>query len=513
MKLVPTSALAAPLTAAVLFAASTSAQIDLRATGGSVPGDLDVLLSAPVAQPTSGVLFVSLGPGPVPIGLFDPVDTRSLSITLTPPQFQVDVFGILAPPVGTIALNAQVPNQANLIGASLYFQGVTFPGFPTFIDELSLPRRVQFGPAASFSDRGVAQATGRSFFPILSASDGRSLIAGGGAGTIFAQIPTPATEFYDPFTDTLTPGPTMTIPRSLHTATELLDGRWLIAGGVNGTNDPTPECEIWDPVAGTFTGTAPMSQRRGGHVAARLPDGKVLVAGGLQDTSQQGSLLDPIFSATSSVEIYDPTTGTWSNGPSLSRPRIAPVLIQRADGRILIGGGVSFFLFLPQVPNSTDLYDPSNNSMGSGPALASARSLATMTDLGNGRHLLTGGVGAITLTNLGTATAAAEVYDEATNSFTSTGALGIPRVTHQAFALDGTRVLITGGGQGSLLGITPTDTCEIWDSATGQFSSASSMAFARAGHALYETPSGALHLVGGESAGGLANTSTEFYFR
>ena len=47
------------------------------------------------------------------------------------------------------------------------------------------------------------------------------------------------------------------------------------------------------------------------HTATLLPDGQVLVAGGTGSSEL----------ATASTEVYDPTTGGWSSGDSMSVPR------------------------------------------------------------------------------------------------------------------------------------------------------------------------------------------------
>jgi hypothetical protein len=72
----------------------------------------------------------------------------------------------------------------------------------------------------------------------------------------------------------------MTEARNLHTATLLMDGTVLIAGG--GNNSAT--AELYDPSTGTFSKTGGMEFGRAGHTATAmsLPDGIfcVLVVGG-----------------------------------------------------------------------------------------------------------------------------------------------------------------------------------------------------------------------------------------
>ena len=65
--------------------------------------------------------------------------------------------------------------------------------------------------------------------------------------------------------------------RSHFTATLLLDGRVLIAGGDNpGALDTA---ELYDPATGKFTATGSMTAARHDNVAVRLADGRVLIEG------------------------------------------------------------------------------------------------------------------------------------------------------------------------------------------------------------------------------------------
>jgi hypothetical protein len=58
---------------------------------------------------------------------------------------------------------------------------------------------------------------------------------------------------------------------------------------------PPSSAEIYDPVAGTWTAAASMAMGLDGHSATLLLDGTVLVAGGVTDSSG---------SPTSSSEIH-----------------------------------------------------------------------------------------------------------------------------------------------------------------------------------------------------------------
>ena len=89
--------------------------------------------------------------------------------------------------------------------------------------------------------------------------------------------------------------------RSYTTRTLLLDGRVLIAGGSDNT-EPTADrasAELYNPATGRFTATGSMTQGRYGNAATTLSDGRVLITGGR----------DPSNNEMATAELFDPATG------------------------------------------------------------------------------------------------------------------------------------------------------------------------------------------------------------
>jgi hypothetical protein len=86
------------------------------------------------------------------------------------------------------------------------------------------------------------------------------------------------------------------------TATLLLNGTVLIAGGTNsGNNNPyLASAELYYPTAGAFTPAGNMTTARDGFTATLLASGAVLIAGGVNLTSAPNAL--------SSAELYGATT-------------------------------------------------------------------------------------------------------------------------------------------------------------------------------------------------------------
>lgn len=159
-------------------------------------------------------------------------------------------------------------------------------------------------------------------------ADGRVLFTGGcstaGCGG-FDQAR--ASELFDPETQRFSPGPEMLSPRASGTATLLPDGRVLLAGGFPGEGRPPQDsAEVYDPATDTFTALEAMRQPRAEHTATVLPDGRVLLAGGRGDDGR------PL----TSTEILD--AGRFVAGPELSTPRAAHAAVAVGAEILLVGG-------------------------------------------------------------------------------------------------------------------------------------------------------------------------------
>lgn len=506
------------LFAASLFATllpTTPAQsLQFEVQGGSMPGALSMDLHQGLPFYPCFVL-TGINAGPLPIALFDPADPRSLSVG--PEILGSSLFGLFGLDGHYRLGPVQVPLLAALQDMHLVFQGISLPGATTVIDAISPAHAIYFATANACRSRNVYCVDERAFAVTLPRADGRWMVVGGGRGGLLAQVAHRSTEVYDELTDAFVYGPQMTTERSLHTATQLQDGRWLICGGVDRLNDPQASCEIYDPATDSFTAVASMLSPRTGHTAVRLQDGRVFVAGGLAAMTVQPSPINAIYDTTDATEIYDPATDTWTAGPNLRTPRAAHAAILRPDGKVLLCGGISFdtiiIVNLPAVRASTDLFDPVANTMVAGPSMAGARSLTDATDLGNNRWLIAGGISALTLTNLGTPTNTAEIYDAVANTWSSAGSMATPRGNHRVIALGNGRWLHLGGANGDILNPVPLASGEIYDAATNSWSPGPSLTVPRAGFATFATPAGQVQMFGGGTAGGGITTLTEWYYR
>ena len=232
--------------------------------------------------------------------------------------------------------------------------------------------------------------------------DGRVLVAGGLADVYESRLLATA-QLFDPATETFTPTGPMAVARWRHSMTTLPDGRVLVAGGEGRADISEPgggrippdhrgDAEIYDPKAGMFSPTGAMLQVRGPTLAVPLTDGRVVVLPCLGLSSEtillefgEPALYDP--SSPVPVEVYDPTTGTFSS--SGTTPGIAASATLLRSGRILVTGVVGRPASGETLGTWAAVYDPLS---GQSETTASPRALfAAPAPLRDGRVLFVGG--------------------------------------------------------------------------------------------------------------------------
>ena len=205
------------------------------------------------------------------------------------------------------------------------------------------------------------------------------LLVGDAAGTTDAEL-------FDPATGTFAATGSTSRSMMQPTATLLLDGRVLVVG------DRERVAEIYDPVTGTFSQTGPMSGPREAFTAALLQDGRVLIAGGWATI---GTVVDGTFFPSeperlgSSVEIFDPSSGMFTQVGPMVTPRIHHFAVALSDGRVLIGGGSNA---AGSAVLEAELFDPMTGTFSATGTLTRARLGAGALLLPTGRVLVIGSV-------------------------------------------------------------------------------------------------------------------------
>ena len=152
---------------------------------------------------------------------------------------------------------------------------------------------------------------------------------------------------------TFIPTGNMTTPRIFHTATLLLNGKVLIAGGDDFNNRQLASAELFDPMTNTFTPTGDMTTGRSGHSANLLPGGRVLIVGGQ-------------YHDQPSAELYDPSTGTFTTTAVFLPSGFGYQSTSLNNGKVLLSGdGIG----CPNgndgcfIINTSELYDPATGTV------------------------------------------------------------------------------------------------------------------------------------------------------
>jgi hypothetical protein len=221
------------------------------------------------------------------------------------------------------------------------------------------------------------------------------------------------------------------------TATLLADGRVLVAGGHGGDRqDPASRgAELYDPTTGQWTETGRMVHaRRSGHTATLLPNGQVLVAGG---SAYQGKGGGPF--PRSDAEVYDPTTGTWAETGAMTVARSGQIATLLPDGTVLVVGGYGAD-FRPA--RGAEVYDPSTGTWAGTRSLPSPKISLTgivgATVISNGRVLVVGSTPRNRV-------ASVQEYDPASRTWRHIASTSGPHCVSRALRLRDDRVLVLCG--------------------------------------------------------------------
>ena len=264
-----------------------------------------------------------------------------------------------------------------------------------------------------------------------------------------------------------------------------------------------------------------------GNSAILLADGRVLViaAGiGIGDPGQ-ASIYDPgtgawtpsaaacaqapVLLASGLVlcndQLYDPKTNTSSPAGAVGNGVFTAVLLP--NGKVLgVGEGILPGPFIEVLKSPAELYDPATNKWSTAASMLEPFIAPRALLLRDGRVLVVGTTGmCCAITPVVTS---AETYDPLQNTWSSAGQLPANVGAHDSYALalcGNGMVLVAGGTEGGA----PTSSAELFDPATGAWSRTRHMTSARSGAGAAQLPDGQVVVVGGQGSSGLPLTSGE----
>ena len=275
----------------------------------------------------------------------------------------------------------------------------------------------------------------------------------------------------------------MTTDRGFFTLTGLGNGKVLAAGGlINGFPETsTSSADLFNPATGTWTNTGYMNTDRRAHTATLLPGGNVLVAGGVS-----GLLNGP---ETASAEVYNPATGVWTSTGSMHTAHTGHAAALLANGQVLVAGGIT--------NQTTELYDPVAQTWTNTGSLNEQRISAAAFTLPNGKVLIEGGAGDKT----------AELYDPNTGLWTYASSLLMEQDSSAAVMLPNGTVLVAGGTDvnGNYSGF-----AEIYDPVAGTWSETGSLNTPRSLASAVVLANGIVLVAGGDGAAGMLTDAELF---
>ena len=295
--------------------------------------------------------------------------------------------------------------------------------------------------------------------------EGKVLIAGGNISCTFGGPCIPATngELYDPASGVFT---AIGVMNTIQPVGGILlpNGEVFFAEGY--PVGARARIELYDPSSGGFRIAGASPSLPVVWSAALLNDGTVFMTG-ITAFGSGAEIYDPVANASTPITtwpanigyaavlavlpdnrilldtpaIFDPATGSLTKlGPwSFNDSPPASLL---ADGKVLVTGGNTDGGNV----NWTDVFDAADGTFARTGNMSFVRDAHTSTLLPAGEVLVTGGATSCNpTTRADNVTDSAEIYDPATGTFSLTGSMTTPRLSHAAVVLKNGQVLVTGG--------------------------------------------------------------------
>jgi N-acetylneuraminic acid mutarotase len=184
------------------------------------------------------------------------------------------------------------------------------------------------------------------------AVNGKIYAIGGLNGVVGSVVYLNTVEMYDPSSNAWSAAPPMPTARN-GVAVVAVNGKIYALGGSNASIGSTNIVEVYDPSANTWNAVAPMPTARTGLAAATL-NGKIYAIGGSGRVGGSSVFL-------STVEVYDPSTDTWSVAAPMptARNRLA---LAAVHGKIYAIGGAAGVVGNAVSVSTVEVYDPSTDT-------------------------------------------------------------------------------------------------------------------------------------------------------
>ncbi|MRG98492.1 Kelch repeat-containing protein [Polyangium spumosum] len=264
----------------------------------------------------------------------------------------------------------------------------------------------------------------------------------------------------------------------------------VIGGNPEGPSAASATTEIFDPTTETWSMGPTMNEPRDDASVSALPHGRVLVAAGRVDANN----------TTNSAELYDPITHSWDYTAPIQTFRLLSSATRMLDDRVLVAGGLTFGAdSVGPATTNVRIFDPVTESWQQAPPMGAARKYHTATLTPEGRVVVVGGA-----SNDGSAHASVEQYDPDTGQWSPLPSLGEARKMHTAVLLPDESILVCGG-------FGPDDvvlaTCEVLPKEKNQWIQGPTMLSSRRSHTASRMTGGGVLVAGGANANGrLAST-------
>lgn len=208
------------------------------------------------------------------------------------------------------------------------------------------------------------------------------------------------------------------------------------------------------------------------------------------------------------AELYFPKSNKFKATTSMSTPRLAAAAVRLRDGRVLVVGGEnSSYLGI----NTAEVYNPKTARWTLTSPMNYRRLNPTATLLKNGKVLIVGGY---SVNSFCCALSSAEIFDPATGTFSTTGFMAVGRRNHTATRLKDGRVLVAGGYNGlngNADGSGNVNSPEIYDPVTGTFDSTGDMSSVRRFPTANILSNGRVLITGGYGGNNAALSSADSY--